>query len=198
MRVLVACERSGVVRQAFAARGHDAWSCDLVPSLVPGKHIQADVRSVLAEGWDLLIAHPPCQYLSAAGARWWSKPGYADLQNSAMDFFLELFNAPVPRVCVENPRGLPCRAFRSPDQVVHPYYFGEPFRKRTCLWLRNLPLLLWFPVGSLFQTAVPAPPPVSYDASGKARHFTDGAVRCPVARSLTFSSIAAAMAAQWG
>lgn len=200
MRVLIACEHSGVLREAFAALGHEAWSCDLLPSLKPGSHLQCDVRTVLADGWDLMIAHPPCTYLSYAGARWWNTPGRAEGRQAAMDFFMEMVNAPVARICVENPRGLPCQAYRQPDQVIHPYYFGDAALKRTCLWLKGLPRLWWWDKpGTLFQvTAVARPSPVSVDNSGKARHFTDGAARDPLARSRTFPAIAAAMAAQWG
>lgn len=198
MRVLVACEHSGAVRDAFAALGHDAWSCDLLPSLQPGQHIQADVRQILADGWDLLIAHPPCTYLSYAGMRWWHEPGRAEKRQAALAFFMAMVNAPVPHVCVENPRGLPCQAYRQPDQVIHPYYFGDPALKRACLWLKNLPPLWWSEPGELFSvTAVERPQPTSIDSTGKARHFVDGTARDPLVRSRTFPAVAAAMAAQW-
>lgn len=199
MRVLVACEHSGVVREAFASLGHDAWSCDILPTLQPGNHLQCDVREILADGWDLLIVHPPCQYLAFSGMRWWHQPGRAELRAAAMAFFMEMVNAPVPRICVENPRGEPCRAYRKPDQVIHPYYFGDPALKRTCLWLKNLPRLWWWSEpGTLFDvTAVARPAPVSVDSTGKARHFTDGVARDPLVRSRTFPAVAAAMAAQW-
>jgi hypothetical protein len=199
MRVLIACEYSGVVREAFAALGHDAWSCDLLPSLQPGNHIQGDAVSVLGDGWDLLIAHPPCQYLSYAGMRHWDIPGRAEKREAALCFFMQMINAPIPHICVENPRGLPCQAYRPPDQIIHPYFFGDPALKRTCLWLKKLPLLwYWDEPGSMFEvTAAPLPKPVSVEAGGKRRHWTES-VRGAQVRSRTFPSIAAAMAAQWG
>lgn len=204
MRVLVACEHSGVVRDAFAAFGHDAWSCDLLPSLRPGPHIQADVREVLTDGWDLMIAHPPCDKMSYAGMRWWNMPGRAEEREAAFAFFMEMVNAPIPRICVENPRGYPCQAYRKPDQVIHPYYFGDRAYKRTCLWLFNLPKLwYWDKPNSLFEcTSTEKPEPISVDSQsstqpGKKRHFVDAGTRNPLVRSRTYPSIAAAMASQW-
>ena len=200
MRVLIACEHSGIVREAFAARGHDAWSCDLEKSLIPGNHIQADVTTILSDGWDLMIAHPPCQYLTYAGMAHWYKPGRAELREAAMAFFMEMINAPIPRICVENPRGLPHQAYRPPDQVIHPFMFGDPAWKRTSLWLKHLPPLWYFdqPGGLFEMTAVPAPAALTIDRTGKKRHWTDSAVRDPMERSRTFPAIAAAMANQWG
>jgi hypothetical protein len=200
MRLLVACEHSGVVREAFAALGHEAWSVDLLPSLQPGNHIQGDALAVLGDGWDLLIAHPPCQYLSYAGMAHWNKPGRAEKRQVAYEFFLKMVNAPVRRVCVENPRGLPCQAYRQPDQVIHPYMFGDPALKRTCLWLRGLPALWWWDQpGSMFQpTACAIPEALTVEVSGKRRHFVETGSRDPLLRSRTFPAVAAAMAAQWG
>ena len=205
MRVLIACEHSGTVREAFAARGHDAWSCDLLQPLQAGKHLQCDAREVLNDGWDLMIAHPPCTYLSYAGMGSWNKPGREQLREQAMSFFMEMVNAPISRICVENPRGLPCQVYRKPDQVIHPYMFGEPFFKRTCIWLKNLPALwYWDKPDSLFDlTSVPKPEPVSVDSMsstqpGKRRHFVDAGTRNPLIRSRTFNAVAAAMSQQWG
>jgi len=200
MRVLIACEFSGTVRDAFAQLGHEAWSCDIVPSEKPGKHIQGDVLAVLNDGWDLMIAHPPCQFLSYAGMAWWNKPGRAEQRESALAFFMALVNAPIPYICVENPRGWPCQVYRQPDQVIHPYMFGDEAYKRTCLWLKNLPPLWhWDKPGSLFEvTAVLPPQPVSIDRTGKKRHYVDSAVRKSSDRARTFPSIARAMASQWG
>lgn len=199
MRVLVACEHSGVVRDAFAARGHDAWSCDLLPSMRPGNHIQADVLTQLDQGWDLMIAHPPCTYLAYIGMAHWHKPGRAELREAAMEFFMQMVNAPIARICVENPQGLPNQRYRRPDQTIHPYMFGDHHMKRTCLWLKNLPPL-WgqsdFPLFELHP--VSKPEPLMIDRSGKKRYWTDSAVRDPLDRSRTFPSIAAAMADQWG
>jgi hypothetical protein len=199
MRVLIACEYSGRVREAFAARGHDSWSCDLRESELPGAHIQADVLSVLDDGWDLMIAHPPCRYLSYAGMAYWNKPGRDEYREDALRFFMQLVNAPIPRWCIENPRGLPNQVYRQPDQVIHPYQFGDPAWKRTCLWLKNLPPLWYSQPGELFSgIGLAPPPPVSIDRSGKKRYFTDSAVRDSFERSRTFPGIANAMAEQWG
>lgn len=200
MRVLVACEFSGIVREAFAARGHDAWSCDIIPTEQPGQHIINDVRNVLDWDWDLMIAHPPCTYLSYAGNAYWNKPGRKEKREAAEMFFEQLAGADIPRICVENPRGLPCQQFRPPDQIVEPYFFGEAIRKRTCLWLKGLPKLVWIKPWDMFDppTAVEPPKPLSVDRSGKARHWTDSAVRDPKDRSRTFRGIAQAMAEQWG
>src|SRR5438132_942736 len=134
MKVLIACEFSGVVRDAFAAKGHIAWSCDLLPSERPGNHIQGDVLDILGDGWDLLIGCPPCTYLSYVGKRHWNKPGRAELREDAMRFFLALANSSIDKIAIENPLGYPSKVFRKPDQTIHPYYFGEPVQKRTCLW----------------------------------------------------------------
>ena len=163
MRVLIACEYSGITREAFAARGHDAWSCDLLPSEIPGRHFQTDVLKVLDMGWDLLIAHPPCTYLSYAGMRFWQDPERTRKRIAAADFFMRLYQANIPRVCVENPRGIMSKLFRPPDQEIHPWYFGEPQMKRTGLWLRGLPPLRYQLQPDLFSPTAPvqaAPPPV--------------------------------------
>lgn len=202
MRVLVACEHSGAVRDAFAAKGHDAWSCDLLPSLTPGQHIQADVLSILDQGWDLMIAHPPCTYLTTAAVRHWKRPGWAEKQLEAARFFMTLYNAPIPRVCVENPRGAMARFFRKADQEIHPWMFGDSEMKRTGLWLRNLPKLFWLE-GGLFNTAASRPAPLAFYSEtskqpGKARYFVDSGTKDPLIRSRTFPAIARAMADQWG
>lgn len=138
-RILVACEFSGIVREAFAARGHDAWSCDLLPSEQRGQHIQGDVLAILAEGWDLMIAHPPCTYLANSGARWWTQRQWE--QAEALAFVRVLLEAPIPRIALENPEGKIGSAIRKHDQLIHPWEYGEPYEKKTCLWLKNLPLL---------------------------------------------------------
>lgn len=138
-RVLIACEFSGVVREAFAAHGHDAWSCDLLPSEQPGQHIQGDVREVLYDGWDLMIAHPPCDHLSNSGARWWHLKQWE--QAEALAFVRLLLDAPIPHICLENPEGKIGSAIRTHDQLIHPWEYGEPYEKKTCLWLKHLPYL---------------------------------------------------------
>jgi len=208
MKVLVACEFSGIVRDAFLARGHDAWSCDILPTEITGPHIQDDVLKHLDEGWDLMIAHPPCTYLSYVGMRHWNKPGRSERRNNAMEFFMSLVNAPINRGAIENPLGYPAQRYRSPDQVIHPYYFGEYRQKRICLWLKNLPPLQYKLHDDLFgpKTATDKPEPMyicqGKKCFGKKIHWTEG-IRSghknrSHERSRFFVSIANAMAEQWG
>jgi site-specific DNA-cytosine methylase len=138
-RVLVACEFSGTVRDAFSAHGWDAWSCDLLSSEKPGKHFQCDVREVLDCGWDVLIAHPPCTHLAVSGARWFK--GKQCEQSSAVAFFMTLAAADVRRICIENPISIMSTKWRKPDQIIQPWQFGHGETKATCLWLKGLPLL---------------------------------------------------------
>jgi len=201
MRVLVACEFSGVVREAFAARGHDAWSCGLLPSELPGQHYQCDVREVLGLGWDLMIAHPPCTYLSGAGARWlYKKIGQVDLERlergmEARYFFLELLHCSIPKIAVENPRQLTIFKMPRHSQEVQPYYFGDSYTKATRLWLKGVPPL--WPTKIVDKGARWIDPhgvsrPAWY-MWAKGRGYDGGH-----SRSRTFPGIAAAMAAQWG
>jgi hypothetical protein len=214
----VACEFSGTVRDAFAARGHDAWSCDILPSEKPGNHIQDDVLKHLDDGWDLMVAHPPCTYLSYAGMAWWNRPGRSALREESMKFFIALWNAPIGKICLENPMGLPCQAFRKPSQRIDPFNFGEPIRKRICLWLKNLPVL--FTSKDLFpSTGIDLPPPepiyvgtriatgkpkkrYMMDSSPRRWHWTEPQSSShkdrQKERSRFFPSIAHAMANQWG
>jgi len=142
MRVLVACEYSGKVRDAFSNIGHDAWSCDLLPTDVPGQHYHGDVKDIIGEGWDLMIAHPPCTYLSVSGMHWTTR-GLRDpkLTEDALDFVRLLLNAPIPRIALENPVSVISSRIRKPDQIIQPWMFGHDASKKTCLWLKNLPLL---------------------------------------------------------
>ena len=202
MRVLVACEYSGRVRDAFLKMGHDAMSCDLLPTESPGPHYQGDVFDVIGDGWDLMIAHPPCTYLTYAGNRHWSAPGRAEKREEALAFFKRLYRAPVPRKCLENPVGYVNSVFRQPDQIIEPYYFGDPFKKRTCLWLVDLAPLDHAAEDTLFMNKTHVDvEPAYYRPDGKAIHFTE-AVRPDKdrwkIRSATFPGIAAAMARQWG
>lgn len=195
MKVLVACEESQEVCKAFRKLGHEAYSCDILPCSGghPEWHIQDDVLRHLSDGWDLMIAHPPCTYLSYAGIRWFkgNSERYEKMV-SAMEFFMKLYNAPIEKVSVENPLGFPCKLFRSPNQVINPFQFGHPERKRTCLWLKTLPML---------KPTMEVTPekPISIDSTtGHKRYFTDGTHRNPKLRSKTFPGIAKAMAEQWG
>jgi hypothetical protein len=203
MRVLIACEFSGIVRDAFAARGHDAWSCDLLPTERPGNHIQGDVLLHLNEGWDL-IAHPPCTELAASGARWWKAKIADGRQTAAAHFFMALVNAPIPRKAVENPIGAMSRLYRKPDQIIQPFWFGDSVQKATCLWLTALPLLV--------PTKMVDRGMIYVDPRGH-KHGGEHTNRAKVAysplmllprneerwkiRSRTFAGIAAAMADQW-
>ena len=203
MKVLVACEFSGIVRDAFKARGHDAWSCDLLPTEREGQHIQGDVLEILDDGWELMIAHPPCTYLSYAATHVWNKPGRAEKREQAMAFFMSFIDAPIHKICVENPKGIPMVEYRSPDQVIQPYYFGDRQMKTTLLWLKNLPCLAHFEQDSLFgdkKTHTKRPEPIDFKPNGSPRYFTD-AMKGPQRekdRSVTFQGIADAMAEQWG
>jgi hypothetical protein len=181
MHVLVACEFSGIVRDAFRDRGHDAWSCDLLPSERDGPHLREDIFDVLRSSWmvwDLMVAFPPCTYLCRAGDRWYARSAK---RRDALQFVEALAAAPIPRMAIENPRGLN-RFWRKADQVIQPWMFGHGETKATCLWLRNLPPLLATVVSSGREPRVAYAPP--------------GAERWKV-RSRTLPGIAAAMAEQW-
>jgi hypothetical protein len=140
LKVLVACEYSGAVRDAFIGAGHDAMSCDLLPTDVPGPHYQGDVRDILGDGWDLMVAHPPCTYLSSSGMHWTTR-GLRDpqLTEDALDFVRLLMDAPIDHIAIENPIGCISTRIRKPDQIVHPWQYGHDASKATCLWLKGLP-----------------------------------------------------------
>lgn len=192
MKVLVACECSGRVRDAFIARGHDAVSCDLVPTRSPGPHYQGDVRDVLSNGWDMMIAHPPCTHLAVSGSRWFA--GKEKEQAEALAFVRLLLAAPIRRIAVENPVSIISTAIRKPDQVVNPFDFGEPWPKKTCLWLKGLqPLVPTNRVAPLWEWHGGKRYSPLHDRPDR----SDGMTR-QEARSITFAGIAAAMADQWG
>lgn len=181
MRVLVACEFSGRVRDAFIARGHDAVSCDIEDTETSGPHIQGDVLSVLADGWDLMIAFPPCTYLCVSGARWW--PGREKLQEKAIGFVRCLIAAPIPMVAIENPVGKLSTVIRKPDQIIQPWQYGCGETKATCFWLYGLPALKSTNVVSGRYPAVHR----MHTSRNRSRN-----------RSRTYPGVAAAMAEQWG
>lgn len=183
MRVLVACEFSGIVQQAFVRAGHDAWSCDLLPSEVLGAaHVVADVRRLLAIGsWDMMIAFPPCTHLAVSGARWFERKQRE--QEEALGFVRDLLAAPIPRIALENPVGVISTRIRKPDQIIQPWQFGHGETKATCLWLKNLPPLVPTDIVSGRAARVHRAPP------GPDRWKE---------RSRTLPGIAAAMADQWG
>lgn len=179
LRVLVGCEFSGIVRRAFRALGHDAWSCDLLPAEDDGEHIQGDVRGVLGEGWDLGIFHPPCTHLAVSGARWFRDK--LSEQEDALEFVRSLMLAPFPWA-LENPISIISSCIRKPDQIIHPWQFGHGETKATCLWLSGLPKLHSTSVVSGRAARVHREPP------GPDRWKN---------RSRTYPGIAAAMADQW-
>jgi hypothetical protein len=179
IRVLIGCERSGIVRKAFELRGCDAWSCDILPALGgSSKHIQGDLLDVAFTGeWDLMVAHPPCTFLSYAGARW-DSPARRDEQQKALMFFKILLCAPIEKIALENPRGLALKYIRAADDIIEPYEFGHHVSKRTYLWLKNLPPLMKTHIDLEYSKGWT-----------QARHG--------FARSITFQGIADAMAAQY-
>ena len=192
-RILVACEYSGRVRDEFAARGWDAWSCDFEPSDTVGQHYRGDVRDLLNQHWDMLIAFPPCTYLCGSGMHWTTR-GLRDpkLTEEALDFVRLLINSGIPRIAIENPIGAINTRICKPTQIIQPYQFGDDASKRTCLWLKNLPPLV--PTDIL-----PLPP------SGRWANQTPSGQNklgpSPTRwkeRSKTYPGIARAMAAQWG
>ena len=141
MKVLIACEFSGIVREAFKKRGHDAWSCDLLPTEIPGQHIQGDVLPLLTQGWDLMIAHPPCQHIAVSGSKYFKQKQSDGRQQQGIDFFMLFTKTKCKKVCIENPIGIMSTKWRKPDQIIQPYQFGHLESKKTCLWLIGLPLL---------------------------------------------------------
>lgn len=181
MRVLIACEFSGTVRDAFAALGHDAWSCDLLATETnPLRHLQGDVRKVLHLGWDLMVAHPPCTHLAVSGARWFKDK--LQEQAEALDFVRLLLDAPIPHIALENPISIISSKIRKPDQVIQPWMFGHGETKATCLWLTNLPKLV--------------PTNIVEGREARVHRMPPGPDRWKE-RSRTFPGIASAMAHQW-
>ena len=200
MKVLVACEFSGRVREAFRARGHDAWSCDLLPTEIEGNHLQENVLQVINGGWDLMIGHPPCTYISYAGTRHWNVKGRCFKRLEALEFFRKLWEAPIEKICLENPKGCASPTIAKYSQEIQPFWFGDREIKTTWLWLKNLPPLLHFEEDTFWEqkSHTKKPEPFSIGKSGKKRYFTEGKVRNPHLRSKTFQGIADAMADQWG
>jgi site-specific DNA-cytosine methylase len=191
VKVLVACEFSGAVRDAFKAAGHDAWSCDLLATEAPGQHIQGDVlEAIRGQHWDLMVAHPPCTYLSSSGLHWnHRRPGRAELTEAALDFVRALLDAPIEKIALENPVGCISSRICKPDQIIQPWQFGHADSKATCLWLKNLPPLV--PTEIIVRAR--------YD-----NQTPNGQNKLPPSpdrwkeRSRTYEGIALAMAQQWG
>lgn len=194
MRILLACEVSGECRRAFRAKGHDAWSCDLLPPDDGSEfHIQWDAHKAISKGWDMMIAFPPCTYLCSSGLHWNHKrPERVIKTVDAMAFFMALVHAPIEKIAIENPIGCMSTAYRKPDQIIQPYMFGHAESKSTCLWLKNLPLLTPSQI-------VPKPACGYWDnqtPSGQNK-LGPGVNRAKI-RSTTYSGIAACMASTWG
>ena len=195
MKVLVACEYSGIVRDAFAAKGHDAWSCDILPTESLGNHFQGDVLEHLDKGWDLMIAHPPCTHLAVSGARWFTegkKPW--SLQEEALNFVRKLLDAPIDKIALENPVSVISTKIRKPNQIIQPFEYGHDVTKRTCLWLKNLP--------NLKPTKIVKPDIVLVNGKKMSRMHYDS-FKLPSkerskVRSKFYTGIAEAMADQWG
>lgn len=183
MKILIACEYSGTVRDAFIAKGHDSMSCDLLPTDSPGPHYQGDVRDVLDYPWDLMIAHPPCTHLSVSGARHFAEKRMDGRQQSAVSFFMMLAKADIPKIAIENPVCIMSTIFRLPNQIIQPWQFGHGETKSTCLWLKGLPLLNPTNIVDGRENRIHKMPPSEYRWKE---------------RSKTYQGIADAMAEQWG
>jgi hypothetical protein len=183
LRVLVACEYSGTVRDAFIALGHDAWSCDLLPTEKLGPHYQGDVLAIINRGWDLMIAHPPCTHLAVSGARHFAAKKASGVQDEALDFIRQLMDSPIPRIAIENPISIISSRIRKPEQIIQPWQFGHGETKATCLWLKNLPKLKPTDIVDGREARIHKLPP------SKDRWKL---------RSTTYQGIADAMADQWG
>ena len=196
MNVLIACEFSGTVRDAFTKAGHNAISCDLLPSETPGRHYQGDVRDLLNGGYDMMIAHPPCTYLAVSGLHWNKRrPGRAELTEEALRFVEELLSAPIPKIALENPVGCISSRIRKPDQIIQPYDFGHDASKRTCLWLRGLAPLR--PTARVAGRMVGGVERWSNQTDSGQNRLPPSEDRWAL-RSLTYPGIAQAMAEQWG
>ena len=196
MRILIGCEFSGRVRDSFRLLGHDAWSCDLDASEKEGNHIKDDILKHLNDGWDLAIMHPPCTHLAVSGAAWFAAKRADGRQQQGIDFFMSLANAPIEKICVENPIGIMSKIWRKPDQIIQPWQFGEEAQKSTCLWLKNLPLLQ--PTNVVGKGEM-----VEYKSGKKMPKWYADAWKLPKEeraklRNRTFQGIAKAMAEQWG
>jgi hypothetical protein len=206
IKILVGCERSGIVRSAFEKRGFDVWSCDLKATDKPGKHFQTDIFNALNfRSWDLFICFPPCTHLAVSGAKHFDKKISDGRQQQAIDFFLSMARANVHRVCIENPVGIMSTKYRKPTQIIHPFMFGDPFQKTTCLWLKNLPRLFHAAAPDLFNDTI------THVHRGEMRVWKSGKKMASwfnetkkadkeltsQLRSITFPGIAEAMAEQW-
>ena len=191
MRVLIACEYSGTVREAFKARGHYAMSCDLLPTEQPGNHYQGDVFDIINDGWDLMIAHPPCTDIAVSGAAWFKEKIADGRQQAALDFVRLLMAADIPQIAIENPVSVISSKIRKPDQIIQPWMFGHMEQKSTCLWLKGLPKLV--ETNNVKEEMMLLP-----KKDRERIHYTPPGPNRWKIRSTTFKGIALAMASQWG
>lgn len=202
MRVLIACEFSGTVRDAFAKLGHDAMSCDLLPSDTPGKHYQGSVLDVINDRWDLMIAFPPCTHLACSGAKHFEQKRKDGRQQQGIDFFLSITNAPIEQIAIENPVGIMSKIYGKPNQIIQPWEFGHEAQKTTCLWLKNLPTLQPTKIvgkGEFYTSASGKKLPTwSHDVAINGKKLAYGSDEIKKIRNKTFQGIADAMAQQWG
>jgi hypothetical protein len=222
MRILIACEESGIVREAFRKLGHDAMSCDLIESAQPGPHCVGDVLKIIDDDWDMMIAHPPCTDLAVSGAGYFAAKRADGRQQRSIEFFMALANARIPKIAVENPICIMSRLYRKPDQIIQPWQFGHDASKATCLWLKGLPLLIptqivppqhWELASSCIQSDAtyrtiggykfvtlgkPAPRPLWSNQTPSGQNKLGPSPNRAKMRSRTYQGIADAMAAQWG
>ena len=199
MRVLVACEYSGAVRDEFIKLGHDAMSCDLLPTDVPGPHYTGDVFDIINDGWDMMIAFPPCTHLALSGAAWFEEKIKDGRQQEAIDFVKALMSAPIDKIAIENPLGVIPNYIRPYNQIIQPYMFGDAFQKSTCLWLKNLPLLKPTKIvskGEFFEWIDKKTGKKKRQPLWFYKALKEGKDRWKI-RSQTFPGIAKAMAHQW-
>lgn len=204
MKVLIACEESQAVCIEFRKLGHEAYSCDILPCSGghPEWHLQVDaIKEAYSGKYDLMIGHPPCTYISFAGTSSWNNPGRIKLRLDALEFFRLLWEAPINRICLENPKSCASPVIAKYSQVIQPYYFGDRDIKTTWLWLKNLPPLTHEKTDNLFNSKthaeIPEPTSIDNTTRNKKRYFTDAVNRDPKLRSKTFPGIAKAMADQW-
>lgn len=229
MKVLIACEYSGIVREAFTKRGHYAVSCDILPTEIPGEHYQGNVLDIIHDGWDMMIGFPPCTHLANAGGVYFEEKRADGRQREAILFFQKLLSAPIDRIALENPVGILSsdwyipthfpdlmpmlkltRMPRKPDQVIQPFYFGDPVRKYTCLWTKGLPPLVWRKTDDLFGRKTYTKPNEPKNFMVRKGKYRTGTIRKiywqemlpkkdrAKIKSKTFQGIANAMAEQWG
>ncbi len=200
MKILIACEFSGTVRDAFIKLGHDATSCDLEPTDAPGPHYQGDVFDIINNGWDMMIAFPPCTHLAVSGAMHFEQKKADGRQQQGIDFFLKIINANIPKIAVENPIGIMSKLYKKPNQIIQPYHYGDKAQKSTCLWLKNLPLLKPTNIvekGEFFEWRDGKTGKLKKQPRWYYEAFSKTPTERARIRNKTFQGIADAMASQW-